>query len=566
MKKILSTIILTTTFLMILALPVKASTEDFSTVDKESISLIDKNLVSFNNVEFNLSNYNSVGYVVLKMGYSTTYTVNLSNILSYLNDYEASNISKTYLEFDLQAVYTGTPEENHRWYSSNTDWDYETKRLDLKGNVPTSSSIEVWWNNGSSGGAPSTTTGGLRIYSIRFVVEYTEPVELYTTITNLNQLPFGNNLLNSYDISNNLAEVLENEVTTVPIIEVNNDYSWNFYFDFDDDQRFKAMNVVMPESIETTEFKHIRYFATSDYQFLLMFYNLNSQNVYDSDYVIWNITTSEFQQVVSDVIYGKPFVTGNGYSTYNMIYVDVSIPYEMDDVTSIDFSYKYRYHYPLPFPYYGSTQNGYKTLVKGVTTEHTFAWWVRFNMVHLSAIAIDHIGNFGWFEEDQIKEVTSSYTAEKKTDFLSYLNSKSDINYTMSDVFPTNSKVYRVFLGQHDKLGSNAVDIIEPVALNLRYVNDSVEHFVPNPEQVIPTPDPSHPGDPIIEENENQFLKGLGEIWSTWYTIISIGLSIVLGVYTFKIITFAISKKVKHRALIQLGLISLYIMLFLFLR
>lgn len=564
MKKIITVVLL----LLAIMYPMNMiqADEPQTQVTSETVSLIDKGRVAFSNVTFNMSNHMSTGYTTLVMGYSTTYTIDLNNILQYFNHYSAGNVSNIYLQFELEAYYTGYTSAEYQWLSSNPDWNPLTQRVNIGTIMPIQTIAEIWWNIiGQSGGAPSSSTGSLRIRNVSVVVQYSTAIDLYTQISSLNELPSGTTPYNSYNSENNLKDMFETEEIVVPEIVVNGDYTWSFYFDFEDGTKLKAMNVVMPDQIKTTEFMVVRYFATSDYKFLWFLYTLDVDNLYNSDYVIWNITTNEFTQIVSGKLRGKPFVTGNGYSTYNMVYVDVAIPWEIDDVIQVDFSYKYRYHYPLPWPYYGKVQNGYVTRVKDGTASHTYAWWVRWNVIHVSALLIDSIFNAGWFEEDQIKDITSEYNLEKKTEYLSFFNEKSnDGPFTLNDLFPTGHKVYRFFIGQHDKFGSNAVDVTDVVALNFRYVVDGWEYFIPEPPQEFPNPDPSHPDSPdgLDFDLDKIFGGWLSDLWIQFYPIVAIALSVFFGAITYKFSNWALQKKLKDKAWVSVAFMLGFVLLF----
>ena len=131
-----------------------------------------------------MSNYMSVGYQTLIMGSSTTYTIDLTNVLQFLDHYNVSNVSNVYIQFDLEAVYTGLTAAEYQWLSSNVDWDSATERVNLGTTIPTSVTAEVWWNViGQSGGAPSTTTGSLRVRTgLTLLSVYTTNRTIHTNI------------------------------------------------------------------------------------------------------------------------------------------------------------------------------------------------------------------------------------------------------------------------------------------------------------------------------------------------------------------------------------------------
>lgn len=533
MKKLTSILLLLFTFVALTQSFVNASTDEFSTIDKESVSLIDKGFVSFSNVEFSMSNYLSLGFVTLKMGYSTTYSINLTNITTRLNYYNAQNVKNTYLEFDLAAINTGFSSDTHQWLSSDADWNQETKRLDLKGNIPTSKSIEIWWNNGLSGGAPSTTQGGLRVYSIRFVIEYEEPIELYTQITDWSDLPSGTKPFSEF--TNTMDDTAQYGQLTNPELVEQDNGSYNIYFDFSPELRYVAKDIFLPQFKNNKEIVYTMYFASTEYRFLWFFFDWNAGNPYASDFVIWNLTTGEFKETLTDTVYGVPRITGNGFSTYNMAYVDLVIPYKLDDILQVTMSYKYRYNYVFGAP--GQWNDVYsQNLYSGALSSTKAPWWNPFARLYYNWNPISQlVGIDKLWDYEQIEIITSEYTSEKKIAFVEYLNNKMQLSLVPTQVFTPQSTVGRIFLGQFDKLGSNGVEIKDIVLMNIRYVYEGVEYSKPYPPQLIAD-------SPEIKEPVDIFSEFLDKLWS-FVLKFMIPFFIVVSLLVSKVLTSILPRK-----------------------
>lgn len=516
MKKIITVVLL----LLAIMYPInmiKAS-EPQQSISTESVELISKGFVAFSNVTFNMSNHMSTGYTTLVMGSSTTYTINLSTILAFLEHYNAANVSEIYLQFDLQAVYTGYTAEQYQWLSSNGAWNSSTKRLALGTTMPASASAEIWWNViGQSGGAPSSTIGSLRIVSVTLVVNYTDEVEIYSQISDWSELPGGtvpiNDFVDTYEFISSNANMI------VPVMDLQLDGTYDIYFDFDD-TKLIAKAVTLPTKVTEKDIKMTLYFASTEYRFLWFFFDINASNPYNSDFLIWNLTTGEFQEIITGTVYGVPFVTGNGISTYNMAYVDLSIPWELEKIVSIRMSYQYRYHYLVgnPGSWYTVTS---QDLYDGALTAVNAPWWNPVARWLYNDLLKNNVGKL--WDYDQIEVVTDDYDLSKKAEFVNYINEKKSLTLTMNDVFPIPHTVGRIFLGQFDKFGSNAVEIKDIVVMEIRYINDGIEYSAPFPKQVITdTEDPSIGRPDLLGD----FLEELWKFITSLWLIVSIGIGL----------------------------------------
>jgi hypothetical protein len=538
MKKIITLVLL----LLALIYPINIIhanvTEPEQFVGSESVELISKGFVAFSNVTFNMSNHMSSGYSTLVMGSSTTYTINLSTVTQYLQHYSAGNVSNVYLQFDLQAVYTGYTASEYQWLSSNGNWNSNNKRLALGTSLPTSAAAEIWWNViGQSGGAPSYTSGALRIYTITLVIEYTTPVTVYDQISDWSELPSGTKPFNSYET----YEDFETTTNMITVDLVENGTNYDIYFDFGDD-KFVAINVTLPSKVTTKDIVFTRFFATSDAKFLWFFFNLNPSNPYNSDFLIWNLQTGEYQEVITGTVYGMPYVTGNGISTYNMAYTDLVIPWELESIVQVTMSYQYRYHYL--FTGYGAWQTvSSQSLYEGALTNTKAPWWNPFARFYYNWNPIaNFVGITDLWDVNQIENVTSSYNLEKKTTFVNFINEQANMSLTMNEIFPAGATVGKIFLGQFDKFGSNGVQIKDVVVLNIRYMIDGVEYSAVYPPQIIP--DPEAPFPDVLTPLEKLF----NEIWkiiSSLYIVFCVVVGLIGSKFTYSFLPGKTSGSVK---------------------
>lgn len=479
MKKITILLLLIVSTLIFQTLQTEAEEVD-TQLSKETVTLIDKGRVAFSNVDFNQSNYNSTGYVTLNMGYSTRYTMDLSNILQYFDYYEQENVSRIYLQFDLDAVYTGIAIEQHRWLSSNSNWDEATQTIDLNNELTNTVEAEVWWNiNGQSGGAPSIAdTGSLRIYKINLVVEYVVPIDVYTVIEDWAQLPIGTKLLTN-DIT--IEDFFNDGQLTLIQIEETVPDKFDLFFNLAEGD-FVARDIQIPRQKNTGTPIFTFYFATTTERFLVFLYQLNEENIWDSDFVVWNLNTSEFNESYTQTIYGVSSVRGDGINHINMMFVDIVIPWDLDSIVSITMSYQYRHHY-LIGGFGDWIKVNKRTLVEGSSTAYELPYYRVWSWFVTKVVNQMVGGNI--LERSQIREVTGEYNLADKVEFASKINNQYDLSLSHSNIFIPQAKVYELYLGQSNKFGSNAVELKDVAILNIRYMNDFQEYSFDFPPQLI---------------------------------------------------------------------------------
>lgn len=501
-------------------------TNSMNIVESEEASLIDQGRVTISNVNFEISNYMSTGYITLNMGYSSTYNVILTNIQDQFQYLDNDNVSSSYLQFDLEAIYTGYSNDQYQWLSSNARWMSGSQRLDLNKTIPSAATVEIWWNViGQSGGAPSMAQGSLRLRSIKLVIEYATPIELYKPLNNWNELPAGSKPFNDYE---SYQQFTQDGNMIVPDLIKNEDGSYEIYFDFGD-LKYVANGVTLPKAVNEEDILLTRFFATTEYRFLWFFFELNPSNPYDSDFLIWNLTTGQFNELITGTVYGMPYVEGNGFSTYNMAYTDLVIPWDIDSIVSVKMSYAYRYHY-LTF----NTSKWYEVvsqdLYAGALTNSFAPWWNPFARVYYNTWMDKSIGKL--WDYDQIEDVTDKYDESDKIKFLNFINEQGELNLTIDQVFTAGATISKLFLGQFDETWSTNVEIKDIVVMEIRYMNDGIEYSSVYPKQIIPDPKPLPTIDdfwalvwPIIQENILWILLGLGILLA----ILSISLMGLIG-------------------------------------
>ena len=130
----------------------------------------------------------------------------------------------------------------------------------------------------------------------------------------------------------------------------------------------------MPSTVTDKTVKFVWYFATVDEKYLWFFYDLDYSNPMNSDFLIWNLVNGEYRETITGTVYGMPYATGDGISTYNMLYTDLVIPWELESIVSVKMSYSYRYHYLVGG--YGEWQTvTSQDLFEGAKTDVNSPWW-----------------------------------------------------------------------------------------------------------------------------------------------------------------------------------------------
>lgn len=261
---------------------------------------------------------------------------------------------------------------------------------------------------------------------------------------------------------------------------------------------YLAENILLPQKVLDQDKIEAYYFSTEEANFIWFFFNEVTtvpQSIRNDNWLIWNLDTGEWKQTIHTTIHGMPFYGGNNLQNYNTVYVDMAVPYPVDDIISIDVSFDYRYHYFFP-SYYGEWQEDYVvSLISGEKSELNQPWWnfiLGLNWVILYNEIEKTVNPDNWLRNQiELLEVDSVY----KDNFLVFLQEQGSGTYTMNKVFPQGSSVYRLFLGQFERFGSNSVEVRDVIYTNVRYQYQGVDYTEPYPSQDTPDPAPTYPND-----------------------------------------------------------------------
>lgn len=444
MKKILS-LIIAALIIPFTFTQLKANENDEYTVYYEQKTLIDKMVIISGGETKDESTYPSTGYITLAMGNSTTFNIDLSNFQNMFSYFDADNITSVVIDFDLGSIYTGVAQENQQWVSTYPGWDIATQSItfDLE-DLPSSMSVEAWWNViGESGGAPSVKPGALRFYSANIIVNYAEPVLLYEQITNFADLP-------DTDGAYTLVEFTPN-----------NNGTFRALFHGIDGVMYLVPSMELPEEAGSPE-RAIYY--TEDGNHLLWFiisdnFVIGGESIMSKPWLVWSLDTGQFTITKNYTIHGKAYGEGNLFSRYNMLYVDVIFPFDIDELLTITFNYTYRYHYLFGDPGAWQTVNN-QTYINGEYSAVKPPWWNPFARLYFNKSKL--------LDYNQIEEFTDEIDADYKSDFVAYMQKNGTGTYTVNSIFMEGYQGYRIFLGQFDKFGSNGIEVKDIILVNFR--------------------------------------------------------------------------------------------------
>lgn len=260
-----------------------------------------------------------------------------------------------------------------------------------------------------------------------------------------------------------------------------------------------------------------------------------SYHIAANAWVIYNVNTGEWIRTSDVSIFGMPHVKSN----YN-IYVDLVIPYGVDDLVSVIMSYKYQYQWPIGTSSPREVKN--KTFTKGDEVIQTLPWWGSGFGLYNSIIKNNEPN---LFLEDVIVPKTNLTDTYKST-FVNYINQNkpdSDLKlYKTTDIFIGGYNVYEIFMGSYSEFPAVNVRAKEVVIVNIRYIENGVEFSKPYPKIVIPDMPKFEGGiefDTAID-NPFDFLKLINfknidfNSWITWVAIIIIA-SVLLVVLSYVI-------------------------------
>ncbi|MDY0210200.1 MAG: hypothetical protein RBQ91_02170 [Acholeplasma sp.] len=484
---------------LIILVPFLIGFKTNASIDPYFVTEESKNLIYTNNVVVNddnefLSQYTSTGYYQLRMGYSNNFIVYLSNLENVLEFYDESNISNIYLEFEFGTYYTGVSDDDDQWLSSDSNWDSVNEHylLDID-SLPLSISFDVYWNIiGQSGGAPSIVNNGvLRLYSVKIHVDYTNPIDNAYTLSSFDELPETSGTIFAEDYN------VTGQVGSVEFFQNNLDPNKNDFVVSYDDTFYRVLGITLPD--EQINLNRAFYFTENGTKYMFFFLDNPVDEKYSyhlaiSKWLVWNLETGEYV-ITSDVtLYGKLHSEGDGISSYNKLFMDLVVPFGIDDLMSIIINYDYRYHYFVGDPgQWISVKN--QTLLKNETTNVELPWWIDVFGLYNSALLNSDNFIANYLAEDQIKDITSSINQTYRTDFVTYMQENGlNGNYTESNIFKGDYSVYEIFLGQFSKYGSNGIQAKNAAIVNMRYVDKGIEYSLPYPKADIPDqPNPSLP-------------------------------------------------------------------------
>lgn len=565
-------------------------------ISQESISLIHSERVEFTNLDFDYDHYLSTGFVSLRMGYSTGYLIDLSNLSSLFQYYNELNVSRLYLYFDVQAVYTGVPEADHRWYSYQQGFDPINKTLEIDTST-NSLDMEVWWNVlGQSGGAPSTGyPGGIFLYDVKLKVEYTEPVTTAIIIDTVNGQP---------DWSQ-LPETVSNPIEKNPggygsaefyHVEYNESIDLHFYDLF----ITYDSNVYLVEGISLPflygEYAKGFYYTYDDGngkdRFVWFFGDKNGvpleQPNIDANNIVWNLTDGMYKLTENKTVHAKPYAVGNGFTSYNQLYIDLIVPWNIQDLMSITLNYDYRYSYLISF---GKSRFGDWQSVVGQTfikNDNDYKWYGIGNNVDTTALPwwIDMTGIFNlmfvnnpntligrYLAVEDIEDITTKVDRTYKSDYVKYMDEYglADVEYTEENIFMEDFKAYSLYVGQFDKVGSNGIQARDIVIVQMTVTSDDIPYTVIYPPQdTAQMPEPNVPGIviPGLEETKDWFQNLIEKIWQAilyayqiMIPVIAIGVFLVAE-WFIQTITKKKMKSTKKRWALYIGIVVIMFILF----
>lgn len=453
MKKIIIALLIITSLLITISAKASESLGDHLVIDRETVDLLMDDRVSFSaNTDYDKSNWISTGYVTLPMGFGTTYTIHLDGVYEDLNYYSRDNVKSVKIQYTFDQVYTGLIDEDTQWLSNNSNWNSTKNQLTISKD-DLEAEAQIWWNvKGQSGGAPTAGYPGfLRLNSIVLVVEYTDTVVLYEDVSSFSEIP-----------------ETDGQYTLVDF-EKNTNGTFKAFFHAIDGKVYRVKSMVLPEAAGdvtraiyyTEDGNHLLWFMLSNST------DLSSSSIIYNDWLVWSLDTGDFKITKNYTVHGKAYGAGDGFTTYNLLYVDVIFPFEIDDLLSITFNYDYRYHYFVGKPGTWQTVNN-QTLFKGETTTTSAPWWNVTTALYTQLLqSSDNFVSRAW-EFNQINDITEKVDNKYKSDYVNWMKENGTGTYSVNSIFMPNFKAYKVFLGQFDKFGSNGIEAKDIVLVNFR--------------------------------------------------------------------------------------------------
>lgn len=557
MKKIMMLIIFTTLLLVSININASVVTVEDGRVITEKISLLENDKVSFSaNTTYDKSNWISTGYVTLPMGSSTTYTIDLNNVYDLFEHYDSSNVESVKINFLLGSYYTTVAEENEQWLSSNASWSKTTTDLTID-KTDLTAVAEIWWNViGQSGGSPSTGyPGSLRLYKIDLEVTYLNAPYNGTIIGKVDGQPDWEQLpmTTSNPIDENEGGYGSSEFFHKSYDETLDVHFYDLLIKWDN-QNYLIEDISLP--FMYGDYAKGYYYTYNDGngldRYVWFFGDRNgvplSAPQYDASWIIWNLSDGIYKVSENKTIHAKPYTVGNGITTYNQLYVDIIVPWDITDMLNITLNYDYRHHYLISL---GESNYGAWQQVRGqmfVKNPDDYEWYDLPENIGTVALPwwIDMTGVFNmifannpnsligrYLAVNEVEDITAEANADYKREYADYMiaNGKTTVNYTVENIFMSDFKAYKIFIGQFDKTGSNGIQARDIAIVQTTVVSEDRPYTVIYPKLDAATqPNPKVPGININLPGAKDFLKELGaKIWELILTFWYVAILVIAG-------------------------------------
>lgn len=291
-----------------------------------------------------------------------------------------------------------------------------------------------------------------------------------------------------------------------------------------------------------------------------------SNNLIANSWIVYNITTGDYRRSEFNVIHAKLFSVGNGWTSHNHLYADISIPHDMDKLLSMTVYYEYKHKFLNGTSSTDWIEVKEQLLLADRKIKTELPWYHLF-INSYQYFYQKYVTRLMYWDKE-IKDITESATPAYKADFIQYLEDSGSGSYSINEVFPENNKVYRLFLGQKNAMFSTAVWAKEFAVLTYRYEVDGKEFSNPFPvTEAPPMPEPPALLPEIIPDPIKDFFSGL---WAfiVKFMFIAIPVIALLTVkFPMAIMYGAFGKKAnKHRGTVALvWVVSLTLIFYLLL-
>lgn len=486
-------------------------------------------------------------YLELKINQNNLFEIEVDSAINGLDFFDTGNVKELY--FILEFNNLNTVDGQFKSDNSNITYiDSKTLKYSLDpNNIEQSIFFNVWFAGISNPNIPVETSGSIRITGLRLYLKMLEPVSTLRDVkSNYSLLPDKEELRNDFIRIDSLEPIYEatrsyklffkhnsltyafdvsfpTEVDLTKIWNVDNKLNMSFSVDPETNDR---LLYIQPDPIKNP-------------------YPVKNGTIEDPADLMVGFTTINLTQNNYYIIKKMQLPTIVAYEEKNNAYMYAFFNWKIDDLINIRVKYTYRYRY---FGFPGEWQTVENLYAWKETSSVNVPWWLSMNAPIFGLIT----NAFNVYDVQTIKPINYY-------DLTSYVKDRYINNIKGNESDLKTLSIYKVHLGQFNKLLTTGYEISEHKVMEITYLYKDIVYQVPY-DLIDQIPDNPDPKSTIGELDFAAFLKFtgvkdiptfLGHVVKYWQetllTILILIIKIIVIVVIIKIIRFVKPRRNYYR-------------------